>query len=191
MTEQTADDALKDKIIFTYRWDLTPPLPDDDDDDADGDDEHEIDRMETMITSYNVTTMEWQLHLTNDHLNILYQGSLVTNGIFNVSYKLFCDNNMEIELYARKTGAVAKIVILIALSFSTQVFFRPFDLPSHPFNKKKCAEYPENFEKDFRFEFLKDSDYLIKCSDGHSMPALKMVLNVSSKFMHTHFKESK
>uniref|UniRef100_A0A914PBU6 BTB domain-containing protein n=1 Tax=Panagrolaimus davidi TaxID=227884 RepID=A0A914PBU6_9BILA len=225
MTEQKADDALMDKIIFTYRWNLTPPSRDDDDDEDD-DDEHEFDKMERMITSYNVTTMKWQLHLINDHLNVRYQGSLVTNGICNVSYKLFCDNNMEIELYsspvtsvvstgqrsniifftpdgfmdelkdACKTGAVepntmpSKIVIIIALLLPTKIFFRPFDLPLHPLNKKICEKYPIDLEKDFRFEFLNDSDFSIKCPDG-TVPALKMVLNVSSKFMHNHFKESK
>uniref|UniRef100_A0A914R5R7 BTB domain-containing protein n=1 Tax=Panagrolaimus davidi TaxID=227884 RepID=A0A914R5R7_9BILA len=215
MTEQKADNALMDKIIFTYRWNVPPPSPDDDDD-ADEDD----DKMETVITSYNVTTMKWQLHLTDDHLNIRYQGSLVTDGICNISYKLFCDNNMEIELYsspitsvvstgqhfntvfftpdgfmdelkdARKTGAVAKIVIIIALLLPTKIFFRPFDLPLHPLNKIICEEYPIDLEKDFRFEFLNDSDLSIKCPDG-TVPALKMVLNVSSKFMKKHFKESK
>uniref|UniRef100_A0A914Q8S7 Uncharacterized protein n=1 Tax=Panagrolaimus davidi TaxID=227884 RepID=A0A914Q8S7_9BILA len=38
---------------------------------------------------------------------------------------------------------------------------------------------------------LGEGDYSIKCSDGYSMPALKMVLNVSSYFMHNHFTESK
>uniref|UniRef100_A0AC35GM03 BTB domain-containing protein n=1 Tax=Panagrolaimus sp. PS1159 TaxID=55785 RepID=A0AC35GM03_9BILA len=81
-------------------------------------------------------------------------------------------------------GIVAKIVVFVEIIIPAKIFYRPFDLPSHPLNKKKCAEYPENFEKDF-------SDYLIKCSDGYSMPSLKMVLNVSSKFMRDHFKESK
>uniref|UniRef100_A0A914PFT4 BTB domain-containing protein n=1 Tax=Panagrolaimus davidi TaxID=227884 RepID=A0A914PFT4_9BILA len=87
-------------------------------------------------------------------------------------------------------GKVAKIVIFVEVILPAKFFYRSFDLLLHPLNKKICAEYPENFEEDFRFEFLKDSDYTIKCPDG-AVPALKMVLNASSKFMHNHFKESK
>uniref|UniRef100_A0A914QEP5 BTB domain-containing protein n=1 Tax=Panagrolaimus davidi TaxID=227884 RepID=A0A914QEP5_9BILA len=84
-----------------------------------------------------------------------------------------------------------KAVIFFEITTSEKLFNRPFEHPLHPLNKKTCEEYPKAMENDFRFEFLKNSDYTIKCPDDYSMQAIGMVLNFSSEFMRKHFKESK
>uniref|UniRef100_A0A914RDU5 MATH domain-containing protein n=1 Tax=Panagrolaimus davidi TaxID=227884 RepID=A0A914RDU5_9BILA len=143
---------------------------------------------------------------------------VASNSICNVSYTLFSDDAMRFELYSSPTVTApfthiqetdanysalktpnefmtklkdafqkeqfAKIVIFVELQIPSKYFLPPFG------RKKCCIEYPANFENDFKFGFLKYIDYSIKCPDD-SVPALKIVLNQSSKFMEKHFMESK
>uniref|UniRef100_A0AC35F5R7 Uncharacterized protein n=1 Tax=Panagrolaimus sp. PS1159 TaxID=55785 RepID=A0AC35F5R7_9BILA len=213
MNEQKGDYPENDKIVFTFPWILTMPWLNEDNTDR------QIICEREMVTSLNITTIPWQISLTNDEISVVPLKVFLWNPICNVSYSLFYDDEMRYELYSSKKmsaifnpddvefntpegfltkfndefqkGKVAKIVIFVEVILSSKTFFYPFDHPLHYFYEKVCEEYPEDWENDFRYEFLKDCDYLIKCSDGYSMPALKMVLNVSSKFMHNHFKESK
>uniref|UniRef100_A0A914QHZ9 Uncharacterized protein n=1 Tax=Panagrolaimus davidi TaxID=227884 RepID=A0A914QHZ9_9BILA len=106
------------------------------------------------------------------------------NATCNVSYSLYYDNDMRFEIYsspkisailnpdnfvfnspegfmakfcdAFQKGKVAKIVVFVELKILSKHFFRPFDLRLNYFKRKISGEYPENWENDYRFEFLKD-----------------------------------
>uniref|UniRef100_A0A914PXY5 BTB domain-containing protein n=1 Tax=Panagrolaimus davidi TaxID=227884 RepID=A0A914PXY5_9BILA len=145
------------------------------------------------------------------------EDAFVPNCACFVSYKLFYDNDMRFGFYssnrvaalwsaenptafitpdgfmtrfrdAKAERRIKKIVVFVEIILPTKFFNAPFKYLS-PF-KQLCHKYPTNMEKDFRFAFLKKSDYSIKCLDG-KMPALKCVLNVTSRFMEKHFAETK
>uniref|UniRef100_A0A914QS18 BTB domain-containing protein n=1 Tax=Panagrolaimus davidi TaxID=227884 RepID=A0A914QS18_9BILA len=211
----------KQKINFIYPWILPPPSPLRSDED--NNDKPIFNKGRRIITSYNVTAIEWELYFTNDRLMVFTSTDFFCNPICNVSYKIF--SHMDVELYSSpvtsalsldpvpqigantmfgtpdgfmdelkgvcKTTAVGKVVIVVELLLPLKIFFRPFDHPLHPLNKEICAKYPENMQKDFTFEFLNDSDFSIKCPNDYSIPASKMLLNLTSKFMRKHFKKSK
>uniref|UniRef100_A0A914PDN6 BTB domain-containing protein n=1 Tax=Panagrolaimus davidi TaxID=227884 RepID=A0A914PDN6_9BILA len=209
INEQEEDDPEDDMITFIFPWIFElPPL-----------NENNEDRRyicaEEIITSYNVSAFKWHLELRNDTFITYPFYGYLWDQTCNVSYNLYSDNEMQNELYsspkisaifdtesaeyctpngfltkfnnAYQKREIAKMVIFVELILPAEIFLRPFDLPMPFLNED--MEYPEDIENDFKFEFLKDSDYSIRCSDGYSMPALKMVLNVSSKFMKKHFKE--
>uniref|UniRef100_A0A914R185 Uncharacterized protein n=1 Tax=Panagrolaimus davidi TaxID=227884 RepID=A0A914R185_9BILA len=211
MNEQKEDDPENDMNTFIYPFMVSIPLLND------PEEGRAITALCKMTTIYNIFSIVWQLRLTKYYFTTFCDDEFLWNATCNVSYSLFCDNEMRLELYSSpkvstlcvpdedgekkfKTpdgfltkfhdefvnGKVAEVVFLVEIIIPAMTFYRPFDL--YKFFRNK---YPENLETDFRFEFMKESDYSIKCSDGYLVPALKMVLNVSSKFMHNHFKESK
>uniref|UniRef100_A0A914Q4R6 Uncharacterized protein n=1 Tax=Panagrolaimus davidi TaxID=227884 RepID=A0A914Q4R6_9BILA len=169
-------------------------------------------------TTHNVLSEGWHMHLTDNVVEIdsSYREERVflRNCECFVSYDLFYDNAMRFLFHssnrvpavffpedvnfqtpdgfmtkfrdAKEERRIKKIVVYVEIIFPTEYCYRPFkDLSS-----QLCDEYPPNMEDDFRFAFLKQSDYTIKCPDGE-MPAIKWGLNVSSAFMKNHFKDSK
>uniref|UniRef100_A0A914R0M4 BTB domain-containing protein n=1 Tax=Panagrolaimus davidi TaxID=227884 RepID=A0A914R0M4_9BILA len=211
INEQKEDDPENDKITFIFSFAKEIPLVNENNEDR------QFNCSKTWVTTYNVTFKKWIITLSKNHFYIFPSTGDGWNATCNVSYNLYYDNDMRFEIYsspkisaifnpdhvnfkspegflakfsdAFQRGKVAKIVVFVELKIPLKHFFRPFDLRLNYFKRKISGEYPENWENDYRFEFLKDGDYSIKCSDGHSMPALKMVLNVSSNFIRDHFAE--
>jgi hypothetical protein len=57
------------------------------------------------------------------------------------------------------------------------------------FAYRKIPEYPAHIEEDFRFDFINNGDYIIKCSDG-DIKANRQALYISSLFFHNHLPSS-
>uniref|UniRef100_A0A914PZF7 BTB domain-containing protein n=1 Tax=Panagrolaimus davidi TaxID=227884 RepID=A0A914PZF7_9BILA len=219
MIEQKENDPENNKITFIHPWIFTT-IPLQNEDNEIGETVHDL-CSKMMITSYNVTAVPWILNLFAAGNQIATMAipakGFLWNPICNISYSLFSDNDMRFELYsspkisaipyrngfytpeefmtrfhnAFQNGTALKGVIFFEITLSEKTFNRPFEHPLHRLYKNFCAEYPENMENDFRFEFMKDGDYTIKCPDNYAMVAVGMVLNFSSEFMRKHLKESK
>uniref|UniRef100_A0A914Y1H5 Uncharacterized protein n=1 Tax=Panagrolaimus superbus TaxID=310955 RepID=A0A914Y1H5_9BILA len=64
------------------------------------------------------------------------------------------------EAYVQKK--LTKIIVFIELLLPAKFFYRPFERNSMFLKHKHCFDFPDNFEDDFRFDFLnkrKDFDF--------------------------------
>uniref|UniRef100_A0AC35FNZ3 BTB domain-containing protein n=1 Tax=Panagrolaimus sp. PS1159 TaxID=55785 RepID=A0AC35FNZ3_9BILA len=215
MNEQKEDDPENDKITFNILIIIEFPLQNKVEEDR------EYNYANKRVTSYNMTSIVWDINLTNEDFSISCPIDYLWNPAGSVSYILYSDNEMQNELYSSQKiplitveeddmtkfetpegfwtnfndefvkGNVAKLVTFVELILPAKIFCQPFDLPLHPLNMEHCNGYPEDIKKDFRFKFLMDSDFTIKCPNDYSMPASKMALNLTSNFMRQYFEESK
>uniref|UniRef100_A0AC34F518 Uncharacterized protein n=1 Tax=Panagrolaimus sp. ES5 TaxID=591445 RepID=A0AC34F518_9BILA len=208
IAEQEIEDPEKDKIIFTFSLALGINYLHEPGKNKD------IKVHGAFKTTYKMGSEKWHFNLTTKNIVIgtvtdtLLEGNIKDsfwNGICFLSYTLFWDNDMRLELYsstriqmvkindsdlfstprgymsrfaeAFTETKVSRIVMSIELHLPVKYFYYPFERPSNEiWSRNCCAEYPEYIKNGGNLAFFGESDYLIKCLDG-SVPARKLTLN--------------
>uniref|UniRef100_A0AC34G5E5 BTB domain-containing protein n=1 Tax=Panagrolaimus sp. ES5 TaxID=591445 RepID=A0AC34G5E5_9BILA len=114
---------------------------------------------------------------------------------FFTSTKIEMDEGGFLEKFSTPEGYMAKFieaannkkfskcVIFIELHLPTTYFYEPtYERELHPDISNIIDELPDDYENDFRFEFLKNGDYTFECLDG-TVLAQRIVLFLSSETM--------
>uniref|UniRef100_A0AC34F6L6 MATH domain-containing protein n=1 Tax=Panagrolaimus sp. ES5 TaxID=591445 RepID=A0AC34F6L6_9BILA len=207
--EYGADDRSSDKnVVFTYPWIFNFPLQHDgqwmDRDSA-------AEALMTTSYKMGTTHWNICLKNEYNAIEVRNAFGEVWDGSCFLSYTLYYDAEMRFEFFsstrikmdgngfmedfctpdgymarfieAANNKKFSKCVISVELHLPIKYFFQPyFKREFHVTEEKITDNFPDNYENDFRFEFLKKGDYTFECLDG-TVLAYRDILFLSSETM--------
>uniref|UniRef100_A0AC34F1A6 BTB domain-containing protein n=1 Tax=Panagrolaimus sp. ES5 TaxID=591445 RepID=A0AC34F1A6_9BILA len=135
-------------------------------------------------TVYHDDDMRLELH-SSPKVAAVASSGMITDGL---RFRTPSGQYIEKLVAAFKKNEGKKIVVYIEMILPSRYFLRHFEETS-VFAHRRLHGYPSDIEEDFRFDFSRNGDYIIKCPDG-DLKASRQALFLSSFFFRNYLPSS-